>query len=169
VVDRASAGPASIVRIERALGELLRVASSPKVHEARLLATGSTISIAEFRFLRRIAEFGQVSVSQAANTLGVSQPTASRTLRQLESAGMVTRAAVASDGRMALYRVSPAGRRVQQRLECCMHRQLEDALLDVPSVRRDQLAVQLEELVARLHDGGRKTGTDPDGGERSTA
>ena len=102
MVDRASAGPASIVRIERALGELLRVASSPKVHEARLRATGSTISIAEFRFLRRIAEFGQISVSQAANTLGVSQPTASRTLRQLESAGMVTRGAVASDGRMAL-------------------------------------------------------------------
>jgi DNA-binding MarR family transcriptional regulator len=149
----------SIVRIERALAELLRVASSPRLHEARQAATGSNISIAEFRFLRRIAEHGQVSVSEAASMLGVSQPTASRTLHQLAADGMVWRNSVASDGRMALYRVTPAGRREQLRLEHHMHQHLEDTLADVPSTRRAQQAALLEELVTRLHEGRHATVT----------
>ena len=168
MIDPASGETSSAVRIESALGELLRVASSQKLHEARLLATGSTISIAEFRFLRRIAEQGQVSVSEASIALGVSQPTASRTLRQLEANGMVSRASVASDGRRALYRITAAGRRVQRRLERHMHQQLEDALGDVPTERRNDMAALLEELVARLHDGGRMTDAAPDDRERST-
>ena len=168
MIDPNGGGTASTIRIERALGELMRVASSQKVHEARLRATGLSISIAEFRFLRRIAEHGQVSVSQAATTLGVSQPTASRTLRQLESAGMVSRKPVASDGRMAVYRITPSGRRVQRGLEHHMHQQMEDALGDVPPDRRDLLAVLLEELLACLR-GGRKADADPDGRARQTA
>jgi DNA-binding MarR family transcriptional regulator len=145
----------SIERIERALAELLRVASSPRLHRARQLATGSSISIAEFRFLRRLAGDGAVSVSQAAATLAVSQPTASRTLRQLESAGMVSRTSDDADGRMALYRVTPVGRREQLRLEHYMHGQLEEALADVSPARRAEQAALLEDLVTRLHDGNR--------------
>jgi len=153
VAQHASGASDSITRIERALGELWRVASSSRLHEARQRATGSRLSLAEFRFLRRVADCGDVSVSHAAAVLGVSQPTASRTLHQLEVAGLVARAEVVSDGRMAIYRVTSSGRREQQRLERHMQQQLEAALFDVPPTRRAQQAALLEDLVVRLRAG----------------
>ena len=136
--------------IEGAVAELLRMAASPRVHEARLRATGLTVSRTQFRFLRRLEEYGPGSVSQLAEALEVSQPTASRTLAHLESEGLVERRADRSDGRVARFEVTAKGRRVNARLRDHMHLQLEEALDGMSASRRRELAVLLDELVTRL-------------------
>lgn len=140
----------AVERIEQAIGELIRVSSSPRVHAERLRATGLGISSTEFRFLRTIGDRERLSVSRIAEILGVSQPTASRTLRNLETQGLVSRASVESDGRVAAYGITQRGRGVQHRLEDHMHQQLINALVDLPDVKRMQLAHQLEDLIDRL-------------------
>ena len=136
--------------IEGAVAELLRMAASPQVHEARLRATGLTISRTQFRFLRRLEEHGPGSVSQLAYALEVSQPTASRTLSHLESDGLVERRADRRDGRVALFDVTAKGRRVIGRLRDHMHLQLSEALEGMSASRRRELAGLLDELVDRL-------------------
>jgi DNA-binding MarR family transcriptional regulator len=140
----------AVERIEHAIGELIRLSSSQRVHAERLRATGLRISSTEFRFLRTIGSHDPLSVSRIAAVLGVSQPTASRTLRNLETQGLVSRASVASDGRVAAYGITELGRGVQRRLEDHMHEQLINALGDVPDAKRTELARQLEDLVGRL-------------------
>jgi DNA-binding MarR family transcriptional regulator len=138
-----------VERIERALGELVRLSSSQRVHAERLRATGLDISRSEFRFLRTIGD-DRLSVSQVAQIIGLSQPTASRTLRALEGRALVSRASVEFDGRVAAYAMTEQGRRVLHRLEDHMHRQLTSALDDIPASKRTELADQLEDLVGRL-------------------
>jgi DNA-binding MarR family transcriptional regulator len=140
----------AVERIEHAIGELIRLSSSQRVHAERLRATGLRISSTEFRFLRTIGSYDPLSVSRIAVILGVSQPTASRTLRNLETQGLVSRASVASDGRVAAYGITERGRGVQRQLEDHMHEQLINALGDVPDDKRTELARQLEDLVGRL-------------------
>jgi len=140
-----------VARIERALGDLLRVSSSNRLHEARLRATGLQITQTEYRFLGRLVDQGPMSVSDLATALEMSQPTASRSLRQLETDGMVARKADASDGRVARYEATARGRRTRRRLLDHMHGQLTEVLAGMPERRRHELAVLLDELVNRLH------------------
>lgn len=141
---------ADLVRIERAIGELWRVSSSRRVHEARMATLGLDLSRTEQRFLRRLNEQGALAVSALADELDVSQPTASRSLRRLEQAGLVTRGGDATDGRVARYQLTAKGRRVWRRLHGYMHDQLAAALADLPPRRCHDLALLLEELTTRL-------------------
>lgn len=136
--------------IERALGELIRLASSRRVHDARMRAIGLPLSRTEARFLARIDELGPRSVSALADELDLSQPTASRTLRRLEDLGLVDRRGDEADGRVAIYDVSADGRRERARLQELMRAQLEDALVDLPPTRRHDLAVLIDDLAARV-------------------
>jgi DNA-binding MarR family transcriptional regulator len=147
-----------LATIERALGELMRLASSRRVHEARMQAMGSSLSRTELRFLGRVEELGSRSVSALADELDVSQPTASRTLRRLEDEGLVERSADSTDGRIAIYDISEKGRSERGRLQELMHTQLADALADLPVSRRHDLAVLIDDLAARLRtQGGART------------
>jgi DNA-binding MarR family transcriptional regulator len=140
--------------IERAFGELMRLAASRRVHDARMQAIGSALSRTEVRFLARIDELGPRSVSALADELDVSQPTASRTLRRLEDEGLVRRRVDTSDGRVAIYDISATGRRERRRLQDLMHAQLADALGGLPATRRHDLAVLIDELATRLRTRG---------------
>ncbi len=162
-------GTDAVERIEHAIGELIRVSSSPRVHAERLRATGLDISSTEFRFLRTIGGHDRLSVSRIAEILGVSQPTASRTLRNLETQGLVSRASVASDGRVAAYGITQHGRGVQRRLEEHMHQQLINALDDVPDAKRTQLADQMEDLIGRLKRTPAPTSASPTGARPASA
>jgi DNA-binding MarR family transcriptional regulator len=143
---------ADLELIQEAVSELLRLTLSARVHETRLRATGLNISRTNFRILSRMDDLGPVSVSRVANVMDLSQPTASRSLRQLEEDGLVERRSDAADGRMAIYEVTSRGRRVRRKLQEFMHGQLTDALADMPVGRRHDLAVLLKDLVARLQD-----------------
>jgi DNA-binding MarR family transcriptional regulator len=137
-------------RISRAIGALMRVAESERVHAARQRGTGSELSRTELRFLAVVNELGPLPVTSLGSVLHLSQPTASRTLRRLEDGGLVQRH-TDTDGRVVRFGITPTGRRVWQRFEAFMARQLDDSLAAMPPGRRRELADLLEQLVEGTH------------------
>lgn len=150
-------GNGELLRIESAVGELLRLTASPRVHDALVNATGITISRTNFRLLAYVEERGPISVSKVAAILDVSQPTASRSLQQLEEEGLVTRASDPDDGRVVVYAVTAKGRKARQKLRQHMHDQLAVALTDLGADRTGEIADALDELVDRLRGRQRTT------------
>lgn len=140
-----------VQRISRAIGDLMRVASSDRVHAARQRATGVDLSQTELRFLAVVDETGPSPVTELGAVLHLSQPTASRTLRRLEDEGLVRRRVDAADGRVARYGITPDGRRLRTRFEAYMAEQLDGALETMSAERRTELAALLEELVVGTH------------------
>ncbi|HVA61087.1 MAG TPA: MarR family transcriptional regulator [Mycobacteriales bacterium] len=150
---------ADIRRIDAALSELMRLTMSPRVHEARARASGVQLSRANFRLLSTVADSGPISVSRLAALLDVSQPTASRSLLQLEEEGLLARAGDPADRRVVVYAATPAGRRTRQRLRDHMRRQLAASLASMTDARRRSLANLLEDLVGRLYSAGASAGS----------
>lgn len=140
-----------VQRISRAIGDLMRVASSDRVHATRQWATGIDLTRTELRFLALVHEAGPMPVTELGAVLHLSQPTASRTLRRLEDEGLVRRHVDAGDARVARYDITAAGRRVWRRFEAFMTEQLDGALAEMPEARRRDLADLLEQLVAGTH------------------
>jgi DNA-binding MarR family transcriptional regulator len=146
-----------VARIERAIAELQRLSDSRRLHEARMRSLGLGLSRTELRFLHRLDDLGPLAVSRLADALDVSQPTASRALHRLEEEGLVTRAPAADDGRVAIYALTPKGRRARRRVLDFTRGQLADSLAGLPTRRRHELADALDELVGRLQRGGPTT------------
>jgi DNA-binding MarR family transcriptional regulator len=137
-------------RIEQSLSDLVRLTSSARVHDARVRGSGVAISRTHLRFLDAVEELGPVSVSKLATRMDLSQPTASRALQQLESDGYVARTGDPADGRVAFYSATEAGLEAHRTMRRFMAGQLAEALRDMKSGRRSDLAELLSELVARL-------------------
>lgn len=147
---RAAPPSGDLERIEQALSDLVRLTSSAKVHDARVRGSGVAISRTSLRFLDATLELGPVSVSKLATRMDLSQPTASRALQQLETDGLVARTSDPSDGRVACYTATEAGREAHRRMRHFMAGQLAEALRDMRPQRRADMAELLAELVARL-------------------
>ena len=139
-----------VQRISRAIGALMRVAESERVHAARQRGTGIDLSRTELRFLSVVNELGPLPVTTLGTVLHLSQPTASRTLRRLEDAGLVQRH-TDTDGRVARFGITPEGRRAWERFEAFMATQLDESLSDMSPPRRRELADLLEQLVEGTH------------------
>ena len=139
-----------VQRISRAIGALMRVAESERVHAARQRGTGIDLSRTELRFLAAVNERGPLPVTALGELLHLSQPTSSRTLRRLEDAGLVQRH-TDSDGRVARFGITAAGRRTWSRFEAFMAQQLDLALSEMTASRRRDLADLLDELVDGTH------------------
>ena len=143
-------GGDDVQRISRAIGALMRVAESERVHTARQQGTGIDLSRTEVRFLAVVNELGPLPVTALGSVLHLSQPTASRTLRRLEDAGLVQRH-TDTDGRVARFGITPLGRDTWERFETFMAGQLDEALSGMSASRRRELAELLEQLVDGTH------------------
>jgi DNA-binding MarR family transcriptional regulator len=139
-----------VQRISRAIGALMRIAESERVHTARQRGTGIDLSRTEVRFLSIVNELGPLPVTTLGTVLHLSQPTASRTLRRLEDAGLVERH-TDTDGRVVRFGITPTGRKTWERFEAFMATQLDEALSDMSASRRRDLAELLEQLVEGTH------------------
>ena len=143
--------PAS--RISRAIGDLMRVAESDRVHAARQRATGIDLSRTELRFLGVVVEGGPRAVTELGAVLHLSQPTASRTLRRLENEGLVRRIGDDADGRVARFEITVEGRAIHDRFAAHRAGQMEASLAGMAPEQREVLAGLLEQLVAGTHRG----------------
>ena len=152
-------GADDLQRISRAIGDLMRVAGSDRVHAVRQQATGVDLTRTEIRFLAVVDDEGPRPVTELGAVLHLSQPTASRTLRRLEEEGLVRRRADLSDGRVARYETTAEGRSVRQRFQAYMDLQLEESLSGMAPDRRRQLADLLDELVGGAHRSERQPAT----------
>jgi len=137
-----------IRRVSNAIGDLMRVAGSDRVHDMRQKGAGIDLTRTEMRFLAVVTAEGPMPVTDLGRVLHLSQPTASRTLRRLHELGLVEGGADESDGRVTRYRATPAGRRVWKRFESYMAQQLTDSMAHMSARDRSALAELLEQLVA---------------------
>ena len=145
-------GVDDITRIEAALTQLIRLVGSRRVHEARARANGVDISRTSLRVLTHVDEVGPMPVSRIAALLDTSQPTASRTLQQLERDGLVAPVSDPADARVVMYAVTAAGHRLREQFRRQMHAQLAEALAGLHGAQRVGLADGLTEFVTRLQD-----------------
>jgi DNA-binding MarR family transcriptional regulator len=150
-----------IRRIDTALSELMRLTQSQRIHDSRARATGVHLSRTLSRLLATVDDLGPVSVSRLAAVMDVSQPTASRSLLQLEEEGYVARAGDPADGRVVMYAVTATGRRARQRLRDHMREQMAAALDGMSDTRRAELADLLSDFVERLYSAGDGSVTTP--------
>jgi DNA-binding MarR family transcriptional regulator len=92
------------------------VARSPFQRERVLGAAKAKVSGAGLTALRLIARHGPIAGTDVAKRLGVDQSTASRQIRPLEDAGLISRSTDEVDRRVAWLEATDDGRQVLERI-----------------------------------------------------
>jgi DNA-binding MarR family transcriptional regulator len=149
---------AVLSELVRSLNDLYRLSGSARVHADTVRTTGVAITQTGLRFLSLVDDVPRISASDLAQSLDVSQPTASRVLQQLESDGYVVRHASDRDGRLSHYVTSAKGRRALATVHQYHVDRLAYALADAEPVYREAIAQAINELVTRLHGAAKDKG-----------
>jgi DNA-binding MarR family transcriptional regulator len=102
--------------------------------------------------LATVERHGPLTPSELAEVERVKRPTATRTLRGLEEAGLVDRAADPADGRSCLVSVNPAGRERLRRLRGRKNAYLARRMRDLPDHDVETLERAAEILEGILED-----------------
>ena len=134
-------------QLVRSLNELYRLSGSAKVHADTVRRTGVQVSQTGLRTLSLVEDSPRVTATEVGVTLDVSQPTASRTLQQLESDGFVTRLASDTDGRVSHYVTTSKGKRALAKVHQYHVDRLAEALTGADTAL---LAGAVTELVHRF-------------------
>lgn len=143
-------GPDAIARIEAALVTLVRRATDPRGNREINRSAGVDIERAGAVMLARIEELEPARLSDLAEAAGVDTSTASRQVARLVDEGYVDRGADPDDRRASAHRLTPAGRKVRQRLKAARREWFEDVLEDFDPGEREQLATLLERFVDHM-------------------
>jgi DNA-binding MarR family transcriptional regulator len=130
-----------------ALNELYRLSGSAKVHADTVRRTGVQVSQTGLRALSLVADAPGATGTDLAGILDVSQPTASRTLQQLETEGLVTRHASDTDGRVSHYVTTAKGKKALAKVHQYHVDRLAEALNGADTAA---LAAAVTELVQRF-------------------
>jgi DNA-binding MarR family transcriptional regulator len=131
-----------------AIQRLGRLMGSPQVARQMAGAAGAEVSQQGVQILRALHRHGEQPIAGLAALAHMDISAVSRQLRPLEEAGLVRRAAAASDGRVALVSLTPAGSKLAERIRAVGLRHLDDALSDWSTGDRADLA----RLLSRLAD-----------------
>ncbi|MET7507903.1 MarR family transcriptional regulator [Streptomyces albidoflavus] len=123
--------------------------------------SGTGLSMAQVTLLEPLAEDAGgegLPVGRLATTAEVSVPTATRMLKQLEAAGVVTRQRSPHDERQVLVRLTGdgAGRLADMRAE--LRSRQSEALSHFTPRERRELAAQLQRLAAVIGDAVPRSG-----------
>lgn len=131
----------------RAIDEFIEfietVARSPFQRERVLEASEVPISGAGLNALRLIARNGPIAGTEVAQRLGVDQSTASRQIRPLEDAGLVSRSTDTADRRVGWLEATDAGRAVLERIHGQRRADAEVVLADWSAADVETLATLL--------------------------
>lgn len=101
-------------------------------HHAQPELEAAGISMSQFWALHIVTSLDGASVGKVSRHLSVSAPSASASLDQLESAGLVVRHRSAQDRRAVEISITPKGRKVESRVWSEIARLMADASADVP-------------------------------------
>jgi DNA-binding MarR family transcriptional regulator len=96
-------------------------------------AGGTELSPTAAAALATVERHGPLTPSELAEIERIKRPTGTRTLRQLEEAGLVDRAPDPADGRSALVSVNAAGRERLRRLRGRKNAYLARRMRDLPA------------------------------------
>jgi DNA-binding MarR family transcriptional regulator len=136
--------------VEAAIGDLFRLASSRRLHQARQERSGVRLSRTGWELLRRVEDMGPIRVSRLAELMDLSLPVTSRALQRLEDDGFVARRRDPHDGRAACFVATRAGGEARARIQTAMHDELATVLAAWPEAERQRLADLLPRLVADM-------------------
>ncbi len=128
------------------------VARSPFQRERVLGAAKARLSGAGLNALRLIARNGPIAGTEVARQLGVDQSTASRQIRPLEDAGLITRTTDEADRRVAWLEATADGRAVLDRIHGQRRADAELVLADWSDEDVASLAQLLERFKASMLD-----------------
>jgi DNA-binding MarR family transcriptional regulator len=118
----------SAVRLRMAI-----VRTARRLRQEAAGAGGTELSPTAAAALATVDRHGPLSPSELAEVERIKRPTATRTLRQLEEAGLVDRTPDPADGRSALVSVNAAGRERLRRLRGRKNAYLARRMRDLPA------------------------------------
>ncbi|HKY17152.1 MAG TPA: MarR family transcriptional regulator [Microthrixaceae bacterium] len=149
-----SAVDPSVRAVESAIADLFRMANDPRNRDARREQAGTDLSATALEMLRRVDDRGPITVSKAAELMGLSLASTSRTLAELERRGLLDRRGDPDDGRVARYESTQEGRNTRERFQRATQDDIA-LVLDAWSPRdRERLAVLFVRLVEEMKRGG---------------
>ncbi len=149
---RPGAADADLATIERALGRLLRLHTSRKVHTRRATAAGVAISQPGLLLLRRLEQTGPLATGELARLAQMDPAAAGRQVRQLEDEGLVNRARDPEDGRVSVVSATARGVAVSRRFGDLGDRHLADVLAGWSDQDRRRFATLLPRFVDGLRE-----------------
>lgn len=145
----AGSGAAPSEELMGAINGLARLFGSRQAQTRLSDAAGAAVSQQGVQILRAVHRQGGQPIAELAAAARMDVSAVSRQLRVLESDGLVARTGDATDARVTRISLTPAGRRVAQRLIEVQRRHLNDALSGWDESERTALAALLNRL---LHD-----------------
>lgn len=120
----------AVAEVERGLAFVVRYGNLPRVRERLASTAGVKVEAAGYGVLSLLAEGGPQRPTELASVLGIDLSTFSRQAKQLEAQQLVSRSADPNDGRAAVLRLTPKGRRATVKLRearlLALQRLLED-------------------------------------------
>jgi DNA-binding MarR family transcriptional regulator len=128
------------------------VARNPHQKDRVLGAAKTRLSGAGLNALRLVARSGPIAVTDVARRLGVDQSTASRQIKPLEDAGLVSRTSDTADRRVAWLEVTDAGNEVLERIHGLRRADLELVLGDWNATELGRLATLLDRFKRSMLD-----------------
>ena len=129
--------PDDVARLRAVIGRLSR----------KLNASVADVgfSPSQLSVLGSIARRGPLGVGELADLEGINPTMLSRIVGKLHDADLIARIADPDDGRAVVVQVTPAGRRLHQRVQALRSKALTDQLANIPA---DQTAELLSALPA---------------------
>ena len=146
--------------LEQAIGQLLRLNSSRKVHARFAAAAGVVMSQPASVLLRRIDEHGPLSLGEAAALTHMDPAATGRQIKVLEREGLVRREPSETDGRVTVVRATREGAALSRRLSKVAQQHLQDTLAAWSGPDRKALAHLLSRLVDDLRVNRYREATD---------
>jgi DNA-binding MarR family transcriptional regulator len=134
-------------RAMRAISNLFRTSAAIRRHmEARVLGP-YRLSWTSFVGLWVLWVWGEMEARGFAEAVGISRPTATGVMTTLESRGYVTRRKDASDGRMVIVALTPAGRSTIEELFPKFNAEESALAAHLEPQQQDDLAAMLRALL----------------------
>ncbi len=142
-------GPVSseVAEIERALTRITYLSTRARQHERLMGLAGVPLDRAAVALLRQIADSEPQRPGELANRLGVEASHVTRTVRQLEKSGYVTRVPDPDDRRAQRIRLTGQGRDAIARIREAGARGMEAALSGWSAEELHQLATLFHRMV----------------------
>ncbi|MBV9089956.1 MAG: MarR family transcriptional regulator [Mycobacteriaceae bacterium] len=134
--DRPSA--AQVDAVLRASRALVAIAATS------IAEVDDLVTVPQFRVLVMVDTRGPMNLAAVAAGLGVNPSNASRTCDRLIKAGLLDRRESATDRRNITLTLTPAGRRLVDRVTKHRRDAIERVLRAMPTAARDRLAVALD-------------------------
>jgi homoprotocatechuate degradation regulator HpaR len=119
----------------------------------RRLLRAQGLNEQEWRIMRALMEAGELEIGELAERVFILKPSASRTVKNLQERGIISRTRVTSDQRRALLAVTPLGRALFDRLAPQSEEEYARITRLIGAVQTKQLYQLLQQVTDALNGG----------------